>query len=181
MAVRHRHRSGGALGAVERCSAGLAGSALFCALPRLPRFALRWRAVRALARCRQARAQSAVPPALRGACGRAVDHELPRFRSHRVCHRARDANRCYGPRLYVARSAGNSGDRYCRFDRRLGFARRRHGRGFRLHQRPGGAAFAMSVLFGLTLAAASLPGSLLWWLSGYSAKASTAARHPVVS
>ncbi|MDB5809601.1 MAG: conserved rane protein of unknown function [Betaproteobacteria bacterium] len=32
------------------------------------------------------------------------------------------------------------------------------------------AAFAMSVLFGLTLAAASLPGSLLWWLSGYSAK-----------
>jgi hypothetical protein len=46
---------------------------------------------------------------------------------------------------------------------------------------PAGAAFAMSVLFGLTLAVASLPGSLLWWLSGYSAKTSTAARHPVVS
>jgi hypothetical protein len=35
---------------------------------------------------------------------------------------------------------------------------------------PPSAAFAMSVLFGLTLAAASLPGSLLWWLSGYSVK-----------
>ena len=33
---------------------------------------------------------------------------------------------------------------------------------------PAGAAFAVSVLFGLTLAAASLPGSLFWWLSGYS-------------
>ncbi len=33
-----------------------------------------------------------------------------------------------------------------------------------------GAAFALSVLFGLTLAVASLPGSLLWWLSGYSVK-----------
>ena len=29
-------------------------------------------------------------------------------------------------------------------------------------------AFAVSVLFGLTLAAASLPGSLLWWFGGYS-------------
>ena len=33
---------------------------------------------------------------------------------------------------------------------------------------PPNAAFAVSVLFGLTLAAASLPGSLLWWMSGYS-------------
>ena len=32
------------------------------------------------------------------------------------------------------------------------------------------AAFAVSVLFGLTLAVASLPGSLLWWLGGYSAR-----------
>jgi uncharacterized protein (TIRG00374 family) len=35
---------------------------------------------------------------------------------------------------------------------------------------PAGAAFAVSILFGLTLAAASLPGSLLWWLSGYSVR-----------
>jgi hypothetical protein len=35
---------------------------------------------------------------------------------------------------------------------------------------PASAAFAVSVLFGLTLAAASLPGSILWWLSGYSLK-----------
>ena len=35
---------------------------------------------------------------------------------------------------------------------------------------PAGAAFAVSVLFGLTLAAASLPGSLLLWLSGYSVR-----------
>ena len=39
---------------------------------------------------------------------------------------------------------------------------------------PASAAFAVSVLFGLTLAAASLPGSLLWWLSGYSVKNVTA-------
>ena len=35
---------------------------------------------------------------------------------------------------------------------------------------PANAAFAVSVLFGLTLAIASLPGSLFWWLGGYSAK-----------
>lgn len=35
---------------------------------------------------------------------------------------------------------------------------------------PASAAFAVSVLFGLTLAVASLPGSLFWWLGGYSAK-----------
>ena len=33
---------------------------------------------------------------------------------------------------------------------------------------PADGAFAVSVLFGLTLAAASLPGSLLWWFGGYS-------------
>jgi uncharacterized protein (TIRG00374 family) len=37
-------------------------------------------------------------------------------------------------------------------------------------QVPASAAFALSVLFGLTLAVASLPGSLLWWFSGYSVK-----------
>ena len=41
---------------------------------------------------------------------------------------------------------------------------------------PASAAFAVSVLFGLTLAVASLPGSLLWWLGGYSAR--NAAAHP---
>jgi hypothetical protein len=35
---------------------------------------------------------------------------------------------------------------------------------------PANAAFAVSVLFGLTLAAASLPGSLLWWMSRYSVR-----------
>jgi len=35
---------------------------------------------------------------------------------------------------------------------------------------PASAAFAVSVVFGLTFAAASLPGSLLWWLSGYSVR-----------
>lgn len=35
---------------------------------------------------------------------------------------------------------------------------------------PPSAAFAVSVLFGLTIAAASLPGALLWLVSGYSAK-----------
>lgn len=35
---------------------------------------------------------------------------------------------------------------------------------------PAGGAFAVSVLFGLILAVASLPGCLLWWLSGYSIK-----------
>ncbi len=35
---------------------------------------------------------------------------------------------------------------------------------------PPSAAFAVSVLFGLVIAAASLPGALLWLMSGYSAK-----------
>lgn len=35
---------------------------------------------------------------------------------------------------------------------------------------PASAAFAVSILFGLTFAVASLPGSLLWWLSGYSVR-----------
>ncbi|MBX9811316.1 MAG: flippase-like domain-containing protein [Burkholderiales bacterium] len=35
---------------------------------------------------------------------------------------------------------------------------------------PPSAAFAVSVLFGLTIAAASLPGALLWLMSGYSAQ-----------
>jgi len=35
---------------------------------------------------------------------------------------------------------------------------------------PPGAAFAISVLFGLIIAAASLPGVLLWLMSGYSAR-----------
>ena len=46
---------------------------------------------------------------------------------------------------------------------------------------PAGAAFAISVLFGLTLAVASLPGSLLWWLSGYSSKTATNTRSPIIS
>jgi glycosyltransferase 2 family protein len=48
---------------------------------------------------------------------------------------------------------------------------------------PASAAFALSVLFGLTLAVASLPGSIIWWLSGYRAEraaeaAATAADRP---
>jgi glycosyltransferase 2 family protein len=39
---------------------------------------------------------------------------------------------------------------------------------------PAAAAFAVSVLFGLTLAVASLPGSVLWWLSGYRIRNITA-------
>jgi uncharacterized membrane protein YbhN (UPF0104 family) len=35
---------------------------------------------------------------------------------------------------------------------------------------PPSAAFAVSVLFGLVIAAASLPGALLWLTSGYTAK-----------
>ncbi len=41
---------------------------------------------------------------------------------------------------------------------------------FAFVQVPPSAAFAMSVLFGVTLAVASLPGSVLWWLSGYHIK-----------
>jgi uncharacterized membrane protein YbhN (UPF0104 family) len=37
-------------------------------------------------------------------------------------------------------------------------------------QAPPGAAFAVSVLFGLVIAAASLPGALLWLAGGYTAK-----------
>jgi len=161
--------------------AGLAGAAAFLALARLPRFALRWRAVRALVDV--AKLSRKVLSHLRYAVP-VVGLSIMSFlgfavivyaiaRAMQIDVTVRDCILLVPPVILVTVipvSIAGWGLREGAMVVAFGFI-----------NVPPGAAFAMSVLFGLTLAVASLPGSLLWWLSGYSATASTAARHPVVS
>ena len=161
--------------------AGLAGAAAFLALARLPRFALRWRAVRALVDV--AKLSRKVLSHLRYAVP-VVGLSIMSFlgfavivyaiaRAMQIDVTVRDCMLLVPPVILVTVipvSIAGWGLREGAMVVAFGFI-----------NVPAGAAFAMSVLFGLTLAVASLPGSLLWWLSGYSAKTSTAARHPVVS
>ena len=161
--------------------AGLAGAAAFLALAKLPRFALRWRAVRALVDV--AKLSRKVLSHLRYAVP-VVGLSIMSFlgfavivyaiaRAMQIDVTVRDCVLLVPPVILVTVipvSIAGWGLREGAMVVAFGFI-----------NVPAGAAFAMSVLFGLTLAVASLPGSLLWWLSGYSAKASTAARHPVVS
>jgi len=161
--------------------AGLAGAAAFLALARLPRFALRWRAVRALvdvaklSRKVLSHLRYAVPVvglSIMSFLGFAVI-VFAIARAMQIDVTVRDCVLLVPPVILVTVipvSIAGWGLREGAMVVAFGFI-----------NVPAGAAFAMSVLFGLTLAVASLPGSLLWWLSGYSAKASTAARHPVVS
>jgi uncharacterized protein (TIRG00374 family) len=161
--------------------AGLAGAAAFLALARLPRFALRWRAVRALVDV--AKLSRKVLSHLRYAVP-VVGLSIMSFlgfavivyaiaRAMQIDVTVRDCMLLVPPVILVTVipvSIAGWGLREGAMVVAFGFI-----------NVTAGAAFAMSVLFGLTLAVASLPGSLLWWLSGYSAKTSTAARHPVVS
>ena len=161
--------------------AGLAGAAAFLALARLPRFALRWRAVRALvdvaklSRKVLSHLRYAVPVvglSIMSFLGFAVI-VFAIARAMQIDVTVRDCILLVPPVILVTVipvSIAGWGLREGAMVVAFGFI-----------NVPAGAAFAMSVLFGLTLAVASLPGSLLWWLSGYSAKTSTAARHPVVS
>jgi len=161
--------------------AGLAGAAAFLALARLPRFALRWRAVRALvdvaklSRKVLSHLRYAVPVvglSIMSFLGFAVI-VFAIARAMQIDVTVRDCVLLVPPVILVTVipvSIAGWGLREGAMVVAFGFI-----------NVPAGAAFAMSVLFGLTLAVASLPGSLLWWLSSYSAKASTAARHPVVS
>jgi len=161
--------------------AGLAGAAAFLALARLPRFALRWRAVRALvdvaklSRKVLSHLRYAVPVvglSIMSFLGFAVI-VFAIARAMQIDVTVRDCVLLVPPVILVTVipvSIAGWGLREGAMVVAFGFI-----------NVPAGAAFAMSVLFGLTLAVASLPGSLLWWLSGYSAKTSTAARHPVVS
>ncbi len=161
--------------------AGLAGAAAFMALAKLPRFALRWRAVRALvdvaklSRKVLSHLRYAVPVvglSIMSFLGFAVI-VFAIARAMQIDVTVRDCVLLVPPVILVTVipvSIAGWGLREGAMVVAFGFI-----------NVPAGAAFAMSVLFGLTLAVASLPGSLLWWLSGYSAKTSTAARHPVVS
>ena len=161
--------------------AGLAGAAAFLALAKLPRFALRWRAVRALvdvaklSRKVLSHLRYAVPVvglSIMSFLGFAVI-VFAIARAMQIDVTVRDCVLLVPPVILVTVipvSIAGWGLREGAMVVAFGFI-----------NVPAGAAFAMSVLFGLTLAVASLPGSLLWWLSGYSAKTSTAARHPVVS
>ena len=161
--------------------AGLAGAAAFLALARLPRFALRWRAVRALvdvaklSRKVLSHLRYAVPVvglSIMSFLGFAVI-VFAIARAMQIDVTVRDCVLLVPPVILVTVIPVSI----------AGWGLREGAMvvAFAFINVPAGAAFAMSVLFGLTLAVASLPGSLLWWLSGYSAKTSTAARHPVVS
>lgn len=150
--------------------AGVAGFGAFLALRRLPRAALRWRAVRALlALATLARnvvfnpryALAAITLSVLSFVGFAVIVYCL-ARSMQLDIRLLDCILLVPPVILVTVvpiSIAGWGVREGAMVVAFGFI-----------GVPASGAFAVSVLFGLTLAAASLPGSLAWWLSGYSIK-----------
>jgi len=150
--------------------AGLAGFAVFLAIVRLPRFALRWRAVRslldlaALARKVFFRARYALPVILLSVLSFAGFAFIVFCfaRAMQLNVTLMDCVLLVPPVILVTVvpvSIAGWGVREGAMVVAFGFL-----------NVPASAAFAVSVLFGLTLAVASLPGSLFWWLGGYSAK-----------
>jgi uncharacterized membrane protein YbhN (UPF0104 family) len=147
--------------------AGLAGAGRFSGACQLPRFALRWRAVRALvdvaklSRKVLSHLRYAVPVvglSIMSFLGFAVI-VFAIARAMQIDVTVRDCVLLVPPVILVTVipvSIAGWGLREGAMVVAFGFI-----------NVPAGAAFAMSVLFGLTLAVASLPGSLLWWLSGY--------------
>ena len=148
--------------------AGLAGFAAFLALRRLPRGVTRWRAVRALlavsalARNVMFNARYALPAILLSVLSfvgfAVIVYWLAR--AMRLDVTLLDCILLVPPVILVTVvpiSIAGWGVREGAMVVAFGFI-----------NVPASAAFAVSVLFGLTLAAASLPGSLIWWLSGYS-------------
>jgi uncharacterized membrane protein YbhN (UPF0104 family) len=150
--------------------ASLAGFAAFLAIVRLPQLALRWRAVRplldlaALARKVMFRARYALPVILLSVLS-FVGFAFIVFCLARAMQLDVTLMNCVllvPPVILVTVvpvSIAGWGVREGAMVVAFGFL-----------NVPANAAFAVSVLFGLTLAIASLPGSLFWWLGGYSAK-----------
>lgn len=150
--------------------AGLAGFAAFLAIVRLPRFALRWRTLHslldlaALARRVIFHARYALPVILLSVLS-FVGFAFIVFciaRAMQLDVTLMDCVLLVPPVILITVvpvSIAGWGVREGAMVVAFGFL-----------NVPASAAFAVSVLFGLTLAAASLPGSLFWWLGGYSAK-----------
>jgi len=150
--------------------AGLAGFAAFLAIVRLPRFARRWRALRpllelaALARKVIFHARYALPVILLSVLS-FVGFAVIVFylaRAMQLDVTLIDCVLLVPPVILVTVvpvSIAGWGVREGAMVVAFGFL-----------NVPASAAFAVSVLFGITLAVASLPGSLLWWLGGYSAR-----------
>lgn len=150
--------------------AGFAGFAAFLTIVRLPRFALRWRALRpllelaALARKVLFHARYALPVILLSVLSFAgfafIVFGLARALQLDVT--LLDCVLLVPPVILVTVvpvSIAGWGVREGAMVVAFGFL-----------NVPASAAFAVSVLFGLTLAVASLPGSLFWWLGGYAAR-----------
>jgi uncharacterized protein (TIRG00374 family) len=150
--------------------AGVAGFGVFLALRRLPQLIARWRVVRALlslaalARKVMSRARYALPIILLSVLSFIGFAIIVFYIAHamQLDITLRDCVLLVPPVILVTVvpvSIAGWGVREGAMVVAFGFI-----------NVPAGAAFAVSVVFGLTLAAASLPGSLLWWLSGYSVR-----------
>lgn len=150
--------------------AGLAGFAAFLAIVRLPRFALRWRTLRsllglaALARKVIFHARYALPVILLSALSFAGFAFIVFSLAHamQLDITFQDCVLLVPPVILITVvpvSIAGWGVREGAMVVAFGFV-----------NVPASGAFAVSMLFGLMLAVASLPGCLLWWLSGYSVK-----------
>ena len=150
--------------------AGIAGFGAFLALTRLPQMALRWRAVRALLALSALARKVALHPRYAPAAISLSALSFVGFavivyvlaRSMQLDIRLLDCILLVPPVILatvVPISIAGWGVREGAMVVAFGFI-----------GVPASGAFAVSVLFGLTLAAASLPGSLVWWLSGYSVR-----------
>ena len=147
--------------------AGVCGYGAFLALTRLPQFMTRWRVVRALlALAALARAATLKPVYAAPIIGLSVlsfvGFSFIVYALARAMHLDVNLGDCIllvPPVILVTVvpvSIAGWGVREGAMVVAFGFI-----------QVPASAAFAMSVLFGVTLAIASLPGCVLWWLSGY--------------
>ena len=149
---------------------GLAGFGVFLALSGLPRFLARWRAVRvlldlaALARKVMSAPRHALPVILFSVLGfvGAAFIVFCLARAMQLDVTLKDCVLLVPPVVLITVvpvSIAGWGLREGAMVVAFGFI-----------QVPASAAFALSVLFGLTFAIVSLPGSLLWLMSGYSVK-----------
>lgn len=151
-------------------AAGIGGFLLFIALPQLPRLLLRWRIISAVAKLATLARQLALTPRYMLPVLALVVFGLLIFvfivfwlaSALHLDVRFTDCLLLVPPVLLISMiplSIAGWGVREGAMVVAFGFI-----------NVPPSAAFAVSVLFGLVIAAASLPGALLWLTSGYTAK-----------
>lgn len=151
-------------------AAGIGGFLVFIALPRLPHLLLRWRIISAVAKLATLARQLALTPRYMLPVLALVVFGLLIFvfivfwlaSALHLDVRFTDCLLLVPPVLLISMiplSIAGWGVREGAMVVAFGFI-----------NAPPSAAFAVSVLFGLVIAAASLPGALLWLTSGYTAK-----------